>query len=140
MFRGPPNPQKGKHGFEVPFRRGGQKWAFSASAFGIALVHYRQGRMGVGGGETGRAPALREHVMLTIHEFNADAFARAAEYISRAFCLRRGTESRVAQTEGAVAQSRVLIANTDALLAINAMQLGWLWPAYRSALPAEEDR
>jgi hypothetical protein len=32
--------------------------------------------------------------MLTIHEFNADAFTRAAQYISRAFCyvvaLNRG--------------------------------------------------
>jgi hypothetical protein len=66
---------------------------------------------------------LRAYVTLTIHEFNTDAFARAAQYISRAFCLRRGTQSRVAQTESAVAQSRVVIANADALLASNAMQL-----------------
>jgi len=73
--------------------------------------------------------------MLTIREFNADAFTRAAQYISRAFVLRHGTEWRVAATGDAVTQSRVLIANADALLAINALRLGWLWPAY-SASPA----
>lgn len=77
--------------------------------------------------------------MLTIRESNADALARATQYISRAFVLRHGTEWRVAATRDAVAQSRVLIVNTDALLAINALRMGWLWPAYCSASPADED-
>ena len=77
--------------------------------------------------------------MLTIREFNADAFRRAAWYVSRAVVLRHGTEWRASASENAVAQSRVLIANADALLAINALRLGWLWPAY-SASPADVDR
>jgi hypothetical protein len=75
--------------------------------------------------------------MLTIREFNADAFTRAAQYTSRVVAFRRGTECRAVATGDAVAQSRVLIANADALLAINALRPGWLWPA---ASPAEEDR
>ena len=78
--------------------------------------------------------------MLTIREFNADAFTRAAQYISRALILRRGTEWRVAATGDAVAQSRVLISDVDALLAINALRLGWLWPSYCAVSPADEDR
>ena len=78
--------------------------------------------------------------MLTILEFNAEAFTLATQYVSRSVCLRRGTEWRRTATDDAIAQSRVLIANADALLAINATRLGWLWPAHCPGLPAEEDR
>jgi hypothetical protein len=76
--------------------------------------------------------------MLTIHQFNAEAFARVAQYVSRASVLRRGTEWRMAAMEHAVARSQVLIANADALLTINATRLGWLWPDYCTGSPAEE--
>jgi len=78
--------------------------------------------------------------MQKIREFNADAFACAAQYVSRTLCLRHGTERRALATLEAVAQSRALIASTDALFALSAMRPGWLWPAYCSRSPAEEDR
>ena len=78
--------------------------------------------------------------MQKIRKFNADAFAHTAQHVSRTLCLRRGAERRALATLEAVAQSRALIASTDALFALSATRPGWLWPAYCSGSPDEEDR
>jgi hypothetical protein len=78
--------------------------------------------------------------MQELHEFNADAFICTVRYVSRAFCLLHGTQWRAAATRQTVGESRVLMAEVDALLVIDARRLGWLWPAPCSVSPAEEDR
>jgi hypothetical protein len=63
--------------------------------------------------------------------FNVDAIIVLVEYESRALRLRQGTADRVVATREIVAHSRVLIAELDALLGMDAFRMGWPWPPLR---------
>jgi hypothetical protein len=85
---------------------------------------------GAGGRETSCIPPeFEERVMVTIHEFNAAATVYLADYASRALFSRRDTGRRMSATEEAVAHSRALMVQVDALIA-KLIPKGWLWPAY----------
>jgi hypothetical protein len=62
-------------------------------------------------------PEFDERVMLLIHEFNAAASASLADYSSRALSLRINTGRRLTATQEAMARSRALMVELDALIA-----------------------
>lgn len=60
-------------------------------------------------------------------ELYADAVASLARHREVALRSRCETQEIVPATQKTMAQSRVLVARADALLASNAMRTGWLW-------------
>jgi hypothetical protein len=60
---------------------------------------------------------FQERDMLTIRAFNDVATIYLADYVSSALCLRRDTERQVTATQEAVAHSRALMVEVDALIA-----------------------
>jgi hypothetical protein len=73
--------------------------------------------------------------MLKIRAYNVAAAISLADYAERALRLRRGTTDRMIATQEAVAHSRALMADIDALVAELTSELtrmGWLWPAHRT--------
>jgi hypothetical protein len=69
--------------------------------------------------------------MLKIRAYNVAAAISLVDYAERALRLRRGTTDRMIATQEAVAHSRALMADIDALVA-ELTRMGWLWPAHRT--------
>jgi hypothetical protein len=63
-------------------------------------------------------------------EFNANAAAGLSRHVSESLRLRRKTGEILSATQETIAQSRAIVAEADALLAVHATRVECLWPAY----------
>jgi hypothetical protein len=62
-------------------------------------------------------------------KYNLDASKLLVDHVSEAFRLHGHTAVLIAGTREAIIQSRALMAEVDAGLAMTVIPPGWLWPA-----------
>jgi hypothetical protein len=63
-------------------------------------------------------------------KYNLDASKLLVDHVAKAFRLHRHTADLIAGTRKAIIQSRALMADVDADLAMKIIPPDWLWPAY----------